>query len=51
MHTKLTVFSVFLLFTMMVFPAYADVTSVKLEKSFYTKDESFKLVGIGRAHV
>jgi len=45
MHTKLAVFSVFLLFTMMVFPAYADVTSVKLEKSFYTKDESFKLVG------
>ena len=29
----------------MMVPAYASVTSLSLEKSFYTTDESFKFIG------
>ena len=45
MHTKLAGFTVFLVLIMMVTPAYASVTSLSLEKSFYTNVENFKFVG------
>ena len=45
MRTRLTGFAVFSLFTLMMVPAYASVTSMSLEKSFYTTDESFKFIG------
>ncbi len=45
MHTKLGVFLVFLLATIIISPAYANVTSVSFEKSFYTKDEKMTFVG------
>ena len=45
MYTRLTGFAVFSLFVLMVMPAYANVTSVSLEKSFYTTDEYFSFIG------
>ncbi len=39
-------FSIFSLIFLMIFPAYAAVDSVSLEKAFYTNEESFVLVGI-----
>ena len=45
MQTKLGLFTIFLLVTLMIVPANADVTSVSLGKSFYTVDENFKLIG------
>ena len=45
MHTKLGVFLVFLLATIIIAPAYANVTSVSLEKSFYTNEEKMTFVG------
>ena len=45
MRTKVGVFAVFSLFTLMMVPAYASVTSMSLEKSFYTTDESLKFIG------
>ncbi len=47
MQTKVGVFAVFSLFVLMMVPAYASVTvtSMSLEKSFYTTDESFKFIG------
>ncbi|MCH6586163.1 MAG: hypothetical protein IH792_03935 [Thaumarchaeota archaeon] len=45
MRTRLAGFAVFSLFTLMMVPAYASVTSMSLEKSFYTTDESFKFIG------
>src|SRR3989344_5289859 len=44
MHTKLGVFLVFSLFMMMV-PAYAEVTTVSMKKSFYTVDEMISFFG------
>ena len=44
-HKKLAIFSVFSVFALITLPAYADVTSVNFEKSFYTTDENFKFVG------
>jgi len=44
-RTKVGVFAIFSLFTLMMVPAYASVTSMSLEKSFYTTDESFKFIG------
>jgi len=44
-HTKLGVFLVFLLATIIIAPAYANVTSVSLEKSFYTNEEKMTFVG------
>ena len=38
-------FAVFSLFALMLVPAYADVTSLSLEKSFYTNEEYFTFVG------
>ena len=49
MHTKLGVFLVFLLATIIIAPAYANVTSVSFEKSFYTKDEKMTFVGKAQA--
>ncbi len=46
MKIKLVGFAVFSLFVLMMVPAYASVTSMSLEKGFYTTDESFKLVGV-----
>ena len=46
MHTKLAVFVVFFLFTLMFMPAYANVTSVSLVKAFYTNEESIVFAGI-----
>lgn len=46
MHTKLAVFVVFSLFTLMFMPAYANVTSVSLVKAFYTNEESMVFAGI-----
>jgi len=45
MHTKLGVFLVFLLATIMISPAYANVTSVSFEKSFYTNEEKMTFIG------
>ncbi len=47
MRTKLAGFAVFSLFVLMAVPAYASVTvtSMSLEKSFYTTDEKFGFVG------
>ena len=45
MRSKLAVFSVFFMFVLMTMPAYANVTSLSLEKGFYTIDENFKFVG------
>jgi len=42
---KVGVFAIFLLFVFMIAPAYANVTSLSLEKSFYTTDETFKFSG------
>jgi len=39
-------FSVFSLIVLMIFPAYAAVDSVSLEKSFYTNEESIVFVGV-----
>ena len=39
-------FSVFSLVFLMIFPAYAAVESVSLEKSFYTDEESMVFVGV-----
>ncbi|MDH3502678.1 MAG: putative Ig domain-containing protein, partial [Nitrosopumilus sp.] len=46
MNIKLTGFAVFSLFTLMIVPVHADVTSVSLVKSFYTNDESIAFKGI-----
>jgi hypothetical protein len=40
------VFSVFSLVILMIFPAYAAVEKVNLEKGFYTDEENFTFVGI-----
>ena len=47
MRTRLAGFAVFSLFVLMMVPAYASVTvtSMSLEKSFYTTDESFSFIG------
>ena len=45
MHTKLAVFAVFSLFTLMFMPAYANVTSVSLVKAFYTNEEGIVFEG------
>ncbi|MDX1596201.1 MAG: hypothetical protein R3327_04605, partial [Nitrosopumilaceae archaeon] len=45
MNKKFGILAVFFLFAIMINPAYADVTSVKLEKAFYTTDEKIKFVG------
>ena len=45
MYKRLAVFAVFSLFVLMMVPAYASVTSMSLEKSFYLTTESFKLIG------
>ncbi len=45
MHTKLGIFLVFLLATIIIAPAYANVTSVALEKSFYINEEEITFVG------
>jgi len=44
-RTGLIGFSVFSLLLLMMVPAYANVTSMSLEKSFYTTDESLKFIG------
>ena len=45
MYTKLAVFGIFVFFTLLIVPAYADVTSVSLAKSFYTDEESIVFEG------
>jgi len=44
-RNSLAGFAVFSLFVLMMVPAYASVTSLSLEKSFYTTDESIKFIG------
>ena len=44
-RTKLGLFAVLSLVVLMIVPAYASVTSISLEKSFYTNDENLKFVG------
>ncbi len=39
-------FPIFSLVVLMIFPAYAAVDSVSLEKSFYTNEESLTFVGV-----
>ena len=46
MQRKLGLFSIFSLLILMMVPAYAEVTSLSLEKSFYTIDENFTIIGI-----
>ena len=43
--TKLVGFAVFSLIFLMITPAYASVTSLSLEKSFYTNEENFRFIG------
>ena len=45
MKIKLVGFAVFSLFTLMLVPAYANVTSLSFEKNFYTLNEDFKFIG------
>ena len=45
MRNSLAGFAVFSLFGLMMVPAYASVTSMSLEKSFYTTDEKFSFIG------
>ncbi|PIW33105.1 MAG: hypothetical protein COW27_01890, partial [Nitrosopumilales archaeon CG15_BIG_FIL_POST_REV_8_21_14_020_37_12] len=45
MYEKLAIIAVFSLFVVITLPAYADVTSLRLEKSFYTTDEDFRFIG------
>ncbi|MFB5608401.1 MAG: putative Ig domain-containing protein [Candidatus Nitrosomaritimum yanchengensis] len=45
MKTKLGLWSIFSLILLMIVPVHADVTSLSLEKSFYTIDENFKIIG------
>ena len=45
MRTNLGLFAVFSLIILMIVPIHADVTSVSLEKSFYTTDENFTIIG------
>ena len=49
MRTKIGVLAVFSLFVLMLSPAYASVSSMSLEKSFYTEDENIVFVGIQNA--
>jgi len=44
-RSRLAVFAVFSLFVLMMIPAYASVTSMSLEKNFYTINEKFGFVG------
>jgi len=44
-RTKVGLIAICSLFVLMMAPAYASVTSLSLEKSFYTIDESFKFIG------
>jgi len=44
-RNRLAGFAVFSLFLLMMVPAYASVTSLSLEKSFYTTDEKFSFIG------
>jgi len=44
-YTKLAVFGIFLLFTIMMVPAYAEINSVSLAKSFYTDEEGIVFEG------
>ena len=45
MRNSLVGFAVFSLFVLMMVPAYASVTSMSLEKNFYTTDEKFGFIG------
>ena len=45
MQRKLAVFAVFSLFALMMVPAYANVSSVSLIKSFYTEEENIAFEG------
>jgi hypothetical protein len=46
MLKNLMLFSVFSLVVLMIFPAYAAVDSVSLEKAFYTNEELMTFVGV-----
>ena len=46
MLQNLMFFSIFSLIVLMIFPAYAAVDSVSLEKSFYTNEELLTFVGV-----
>ena len=47
MRTKVGLLAIFsLVMLIMITPAYASVISMTLEKSFYTTDEDFKLIGV-----
>ena len=46
MRKGLMLFPIFSLLVLMIFPAYAAVDSVSLEKSFYINEESFVFVGV-----
>ena len=45
MKSSLAVFSIFSLILLMIIPVHAEVTSLSLEKSFYTTDENFTIIG------
>jgi len=45
MRNSLAGFAVFSLFLLMMVPAYASVTSMSLEKNFYTTNEKFGFIG------
>ena len=49
MRTKIGILAVFSVFFLMLSPAYASVTSMSLEKSFYTEDENIVFIGIQNA--
>nr|WP_237087709.1 Ig domain-containing protein [Nitrosopumilus piranensis] len=45
LSTKFGIFGLFSLSLLIMTPAYADVTSISLEKSFFTIDENFSFIG------
>ena len=49
MRTKIGFLAVFSLFVLMLSPAYASVSSLSLEKSFYTEDENIVFIGTQNA--
>ena len=49
MRTQVGILAVFSLFFLMLSPAYASVTSMSLEKSFYTEDENMVFIGTQNA--
>ena len=46
MQAKVGLFAIFSLFVLMILPIYAEVTTLTLEKNFYTVDQKISFSGI-----